>query len=404
MTGRSQKQEQHLAPASVATMALLTIFVFSTPAKWATLHISSVLILLTLLLARRDFWVSLPVRAYVGLTLLWLLPVTGATALQHLQHLETATSWSEQAIFILRVLGVSLGVLFLLQKQWITLRQLTFVIVGSLLVHGLIGIGQWILHPDFSLTAWRSIRIQGIVGNPNPYGLFMALGLVLSAALLRDRGTSQMQRLALWIAASIFALGILSSGSRGAIITAATGIAVLFPPNTTRRIGLYSAILGSLAFAYFVSNWQDANAHSDDTRAAALKFSLQSIAQRPLAGWGFQSFMRIPGHSGINAAHNMLADLALSSGVIALGTFLLSITWVGYRLLRMNTPLTQTLLALLACAFVAGTLEYSILSSNHFRGPWMLLVALACQALGAARNCNEQDTTAVSHRKGVVAS
>src|SRR5690606_18581624 len=139
MTGRSQKQEQHLAPASVATMALLTIFVFSTPAKWATLHISSVLILLTLLLARRDFWVSLPVRAYVGLTLLWLLPVTGATALQHLQHLETATSWSEQAIFILRVLGVSLGVLFLLQKQWITLRQLTFVIVGSLLVHGLIG-------------------------------------------------------------------------------------------------------------------------------------------------------------------------------------------------------------------------------------------------------------------------
>lgn len=404
MTGPSQKQEQHLAPASLATIALLVIFLFSTPAKWATQHISSVLILLTLFLARRDFWVSLPARAYARLTLLWIVPVIGATALQHVQHLETATRWSEQATLILRLLGVGLGVLFLLHKQWLTLRQLTMVILGCLLAHGLIGMGQWILLPDFSLTAWRSIRIQGIVGNPNPYGFFMALGLVLSAALLRDRGISQTLRLVLWIATSIFALGILSSGSRGAIITAATGIAVLFPPNTARRISLYGAILGSLAIAYFISNWQDTNAHSDDTRAAALKFSLESIAQRPLAGWGFQSFMRIPGHSGINAPHNMLADLALSSGVIALGAFLLSIALVGYRLLRMDTPLTRTLLALLASAFVAGTLEYSILTSNHFRGPWVLLVALACHAFGTARHRHKQDTTAASHRKGVLAS
>lgn len=404
MTYPTQEKERGLAPANVIAIVLMAIFVFSTPAKWATLHISGLLIVLSLLLARRDFWFSAPPRAYGGLTLLWLLPVIGATLVQHAQSLETATPWDEQGILILRVLGVSLGILLLLHKRYITLRQFTLIVIGCLVIHGLIGIGQWVLHPDASLTAWRSIRIQGIVGNPNPYSFFMALGLVLSTALLRDRSTSQAPRLALWGSALIFVLGILGSGSRGAIITAATGIAVLVPPSTPRRIGIYAAILGSLVIAYFASTWQDANAHSDGTRVAALQFSLEAIAQRPVIGWGLESFMRIPGHSGINAPHNMLADLALSSGVITLGAFLLSTALVSYQLVRLRTPLTRTLLALLASAFVAGTLEYSVLSSTHFRGPWMLIIALACYAIGSSRGLDEKTHTASSPQKGVLSS
>ncbi|MGQ5488188.1 O-antigen ligase family protein [Thauera sp. ZXT1-4] len=389
--------------ANLAVAALLAIFFFSTAAKWATTHIAGALIALGLLAARRDFWLSPPARAYTAVSLMWLLPVIGATALQHAQDLVTATLWSKQATLILRILGIGLGILFILHKRWISLRQLTIIAMGCLLIHGLIGIGQWALHPDTGLAAWRTIRIEGIVGNPNPYSFYMALGLVLSAALLHDDSTTKHQRLALWASAAVFVLGIAGSGSRGAVLTATAGIVVLFPPTTPRRIGAYFLTLGSLVVAYLTSGWHDIDTYSDGTRVAALRFSLEAISQRPLGGWGFGSYIHIPGHSGINAPHNMLADLALSSGIPSLAAFMGSLLLVGYRLLQSRTSHAHTLLALLTCAVVAGTLEYSLLSSTHFRGPWVLLVALTCYATNPTQGrCALSSAT--SHSKGAPAS
>lgn len=383
---------------------LLTIFIFSIPAKWATVHIGGALIVLTLLLSGRSYWFSPATESYAHCTLLWLIPVLGATVAQHLLHLDTATPWGDQLTLMLRVLGVGLGLLLLLHNGWASVRQLGFIVMGCLLIHGVIGIAQWILDPNASLAAWRTIRIEGIVGNPNPFGFYMALGIVLCAALLRDASASAAIRLSIWACAAIFALGILGSGSRGAVLTASAGMAVLFPPSTLRRVGLYLAILGSLVLAYFASDWQNAIAHSDGTRAHALMFSLDGIAQRPLTGWGIESFMRIPGHTGINAPHNMLADLALSSGLFALAAFLIALALLTYRLFLLRTPLSTTLLALLAATFVAGTLEYSVLSSNHFRAPWVLIVALACHALGTAPVRDRRASTKANAIKGAFTS
>ncbi|HRP26538.1 O-antigen ligase family protein [Thauera sp.] len=383
---------------------LLTIFMFSIPAKWASVHIGGALIVLALLLSGRSYWSSPPVESYARYTLLWLIPVLGATFAQHLLHLDTATPWGDQLTLMLRVLGVGLGLLLMLHKGWVSVRQLGFIVMGCLLIHGVIGITQWALQPHANLVAWRAIRIEGIVGNPNPFGFYMALGIVLCAALLRDGSATTVARLSIWACAAIFALGILGSGSRGAVITASAGMAVLFPPSTPRRIGFYLAILGSLVLAYLASDWQDANAYSDGTRAEALIFSFEAISQRPLTGWGIESFMRIPGHTGINSPHNMLADLALSSGLITLIAFLIALALLTYRLFLLRTPLSTTLLALLAATCVAGTLEYSVLSSNHFRAPWVLIVALACHALGTAHARDRRAGTAANEIKGAVTS
>lgn len=389
-----------LPAARLIVVLLLTIFMFSIPAKWATVHIGGALIVLSLLLSDRSYWSAQPTQDYARYTLLWLVPVLGASFAQQLLHLDTATPWEEQLTLTLRVLGVGLGLLLMLHKGWVSIRQLGFLVMGCLLVHGVIGITQWALHPNADLGAWRKIRIEGIVGNPNPFGFYMALGIVLCAALLRDASTSASARMSIWGCAAIFAFGILGSGSRGAVITATAGLVALFPPSTPRRIGLYLAILGSLVVAYFTSNWQAVIARSDGTRAHALMFSLDAISQRPLTGWGLESFMRIPGHTGINAPHNMLADLALSSGIVALAAFLLAFAVVIYRLLLLRTPLSATMIALLAATFVAGTLEYSVLSSNHFRAPWVLIVALACHALGISHARDRQAGTARNEIKG----
>lgn len=395
MTEHAREQEPRASAASFAVAVLFTIFVFSTPAKWATLHLASLLIVLSLACSTCSFWSAPATRLYTRYTLIWLLPVVAATLAQHTLGLETATRWSEQFTLILRILGVGLGLLLLLDKQWISLRRIGFIVIACLVLHAAIGIGQWVTHSDSSLTAWRAIRIDGIVGNPNPFGFFMALGVVLCASLLRKDKESQAIRISLWMATTIFVLAILGSGSRGAVIAAAAGMAVVFPPSSPRRIGVYIAILGTLASAYFVSNWQDTNAYSDGTRMAALQFSLESIAQRPLTGWGFESFTHLPNHSGINSPHNMLLDLALSSGVLTLAAFLVALALVTYTLGRSRAPLARTLLALIAVAFVAGTFEYSVLSATHFRGPWVLIFALACHVVaGDDRNNGAQQPCA----------
>ncbi len=395
--------EARLSAASLVATLLLTIFMFSVPAKWATVHIGGALIVLALLMSDRAYWSSPQTGNYARYTLLWLLPVLAATAAQHLFRLDTATPWDQQLTLILRVLGVGLGVLLMLHKGWVSVREIGLIVMGCLLIHGVIGIAQWVLDPKASLAAWRTIRVEGIVGNPNPFGFYMALGIVFCAALLRDASATRAVRVSVSVCTAIFALGILGSGSRGAIITASAGMVVLFPPTSPRRIGVYFAVIGSLVLTYLASDWQNAIARSDGSRTKALIFSLNAISQRPLTGWGIDSFTHIPGHTGINSPHNMLADLALSSGIITLAAFLLALGLVAHRLLVLQTPFSRTLLALLAAACVAGTLEYSVLSSNHFREPWVLIVTLACHALGSA-HARDRGARAASEIKGAFIS
>lgn len=382
-------------PASnLAALALLTIYTFSIPAKWATLHIGGLLIVLTLLLSSRSYWAMPATRAYAAYTLLWLLPIVGATLAQHALALDTATPWSVQLTFILRILGIGLGLLLMLDKGWISLRQLTCIILAGLAIHGLIGVGQWLLHPDTSLTAWRSIRIEGITSNPNPFGFFMALGILLCAALLRDAATSATHAVILWVCVAIFIFSLSMSGSRGAMLTTAAGMVILFPPSKPRRIAAYTVLFAGLIASSFTIDWQNINPEGDSTRVDALLFSLASIQQHPFSGWGIESYMRIPGHSGINSPHNMHVEIVLSSGVFALLGFLISTALTAYRLITTRTQLANIMLALLTACFVAGTVEYSVLTSNHFRSSWVIIVALACYALGKNDGSDTRGVTA----------
>lgn len=389
MVKRCLELEKSVTPR-LAALALVAIFLFSIPPKWATLHITSVLIFLTLWRAQRDFWHSPALRVFALVTLPWLLPVIGSALLQNIEGLPTATSWRELIIVAFKVMGVSMGILLMLHKRYLTLQQLGAIILACLLVHALIGIGQWFSQLHIGHAAWRSMRAAGLARNPNPFGFFMALGLVLCMALLLRHGLARNVRLVLWMSVTVFLLGIACSGSRGAILTAVAGLTVLAPPVTRLRLGVYATLLVPMATAYFLSDWDVADMNSDNMRLAALKTSLEAIIQHPWIGWGIESFPHLPGQPGINAPHNMLADLALSSGLVALGAFLVTTAWLGYQLLSINTPLARTLLALLVSAFMAGTLEYSILSSIHFREPWLLILLLASYALGNYRGSAAQ--------------
>jgi O-antigen ligase len=236
--------------------------------------------------------------------------------------------------------------------------------------------------PNASLTGWRQIRINGLVFNPNPFGMFMAITAILSAGLLRNQSP---HRSVLWVLLVAALLCVWVSGSRGAILVVATGLVVLFPPTSRTRLLLYLSGAALAVGTYLFVGVQSNDPHSDSERMIALSFSLEKIRMAPWIGWGIGAYEYFPDRVGPNAPHNMWLDLAVSSGLVALAGGLLSAVLLIVRLYRQRQPTAQLALAVFVAALVAGTLEYSILDSTHFRGVWVLVVALACCTLNEQR-------------------
>ena len=364
--------------ASLAAFFLLFVFALSLPPKWASLHIAGLALVFSAGFARREDWCSPAMRTYLLCTTLWLIPVLLTASLQHALGVSTAPGWHELPVFVLRMLGIGLGLIVLLQRGWLSLHSAIFALLCALAIHAGAGLIDLLATPNASLTHWRELRINGLVFNPNPFGLFMALTAILSAGLLRN----PPRRPLLWALLIAALLGVWASGSRGAILTVATGFAVLFPPVNRTRLLVYlgGVALTAMVYLYASAGVQHAATHSDNARMQIIAFTLEQIRQAPWLGWGIGAYEHLPGHV-VNAPHNMWLDLALSSGLVALAGALASIALLAYRLYRRGHPAARLALAVFAASVLAGTLEYSILDSTHFRGVWVLVTAIACYAL-----------------------
>lgn len=363
---------------SIAAFFLLFIFVLSLPPKWATLHIAGLVLVASVGFAHRSDWRSPAIRTYLLCTALWLVPVLLTASLQHALGVATAPAWHELPILVLRMLGIGLGIIVLLQRGWLTLPSAIFALLCALSIHAGAGLIDFLTEPDASLLAWRQLRITGLVFNPNPFGMFMALTAILSGGLLRN----QLRRPALWLLLIAALFGVWASGSRGAILTVVAGFAVLFPPVNRKRLLIYLGC-AALAVLIYLNVKLDTNTpQSDNIRMQIISFTLDQIHQAPWLGWGIGAYERLPGHI-VNAPHNMWLDLALSSGLAALAGTLLSVALLIARLYRQHRPSSHLALAVFVAALVAGSLEYSILASTHFRGVWVIVTAIACYTLNA---------------------
>lgn len=387
--------------ASLAAFLLVFFFALSLPPKWASLHLAGLLLVFTVGFARRADWRTAAMRTYLLCTGLWLVPVLLTAILQHALGVVSAPDWLDLPVFVLRMLGIGLGIIVLVQRGWLSLNSATFALLCALTIHLGAGLIDFFTEPNTSLTAWRELRVNGLVFNPNPFGMFMAITAILCAGLLR----SQPQRtvLVLWALLVAALLCVWVSGSRGAILTTVAGFAVLFPPNNRKRLFFYlgCGVLMASVYLYVTLRTPSLYGGSDSERMQAFAFSLQKIRMAPWLGWGIGAYEHFPDRVGPNAPHNMWLDLVVSSGLVALAGALLSVALLVVRLYRQSRPAARLALAVFVAALVAGTLEYSILDSTHFRGVWVVVVALACCTLNqrcgsheAVRRAGSPDTNA----------
>lgn len=366
--------------ASITAFFLLFVFALSLPPKWATLHIAGLALAAAAGFARREDWHTPAMRVFLRCTALWLVPVLLAAILQRALGFTFAPDWLELLKLVLRMLGIGIGLIILIQRGWLTLQSAIVALLCALAIHASAGLIQLLAEPATSLAAWRQLRINGLVFNPNPFGMFMALTAVLSAGLLRNSLHRPMLLWALLIAALIC---VWASGSRGAILTVAAGLAVLFPPTNRTRLFVYlgCGVLMASVYLYVALHTPSLYSGSDTQRMQAFAFSLEKIRMAPWIGWGLESYEYFPDRVGANAPHNMWLDIAVSSGLVALAGALLSTALLAYRLVRCGHPAAQLALAVFAASVMAGSLEYSILISTHFRGIWVIVTALACMTL-----------------------
>lgn len=378
--------------ASRAAFFIVFLLALSLPPKWATLHITGAILVTMTAFARREDWQRPAARTFLLCTMLWLVPVLLTATLQHLLGMVTAPVWYKLPLLVVRTLGIGLGIIVLLQRGWLTLASITFALVCALAIHAIAGLSEFLVSPDASLTSWRVLRVSGMVFNPNPFGLFMAITVILAAGLLR----SDPLRLTLWVLLVAGLLGVWTSGSRNAMLATALGLAAAFPPVNRQRLLVYfiSFTLALLAYLNLVP--ADGNiAVSNTMRLQIIAFTLEQIRQSPWLGWGIGAYEQLPGHV-LNAPHNMWLDLAISSGLFALAGAIVSTALLVRRLHRRCSRASQLALGVLSACIVAGTLEYSILDSTHFRGLWVLVMAVACCTLNeAAPSVNEARASAM---------
>jgi len=382
--------------ASITAFLMLFALAFSLPPKWASLHLAGLALVASAGFARREDWRTPAMRTYLLCTALWLVPVLLTAGLQHALGLATAPDWHELPVLVLRMLGIGVGIIVLLQRGWLTLQSATFALLCALTIHAGAGLIDLITEPNASLTAWRELRINGLVFNPNPFGTFMAITAILSAGLLRN----QLRRPTLWGLLIVALLGVWASGSRGAFLTTAAGFVALFPPINRTRVLLYlGGVVLAVSIYLFIS--QNANVTgSDSERMQAFWFSLEKIRMSPWLGWGIGAYEHFPDRVGPNAPHNMWLDLAVSSGFVALAGGLLSVVLLVIRLYRQHETAAHLALAVFVAALVAGTLEYSILDSTHFRGVWVLVTAIGCVTLTGAAKPRYQAPAPATHLAG----
>jgi putative inorganic carbon (hco3(-)) transporter len=256
-------------------------------------------------------------------------------------------SYSNDIGFAARNIGfflIPFGVMFalLVEVRW-TPRLLAFtfaVVLGETLLFAVVGIGQHIAGEIFWNDALEMsndfhfyLRVNSLFWDPNIYGRYLALAIVISLGVLvwlRDR------RWALALAAGIavaFA-GLCVAFSQSSFISLLFGIAVL---AALRWSLLWTAIVAPLVAAIAVAGLLTIGSGADseepvgiktEGRTTLIRGGLDLAEERPLYGYGSGSFPEAFAEAedvkkGENTvSHNEPVTVAAEQGAIGLLVYL----------------------------------------------------------------------------------
>ncbi|HET9877871.1 MAG TPA: O-antigen ligase family protein [Candidatus Limnocylindria bacterium] len=247
-----------------------------------------------------------------------------------------------------------------------------------------------IFHPDDATTITRA---TGPFVNPNYFGFFSGLGLVLAMGVALGVPRARPMMI---LAAVVLIAGLFVSLSRGAMLATAAGVVALIWTRH-RGAGTTVAIVAAVLVATFSSSllvlrsgtpdftapYDVATQSSDLGRFAAMLSALPVWLNDPVFGVGFGQFGHesawFVGSSLATSSHNEFLSILAEQGII--GTALLATLAVGLarRVLRADERLRAGAVAVLV-AFAVGWITLEPLASLQTSGLVWLAVGAAAGA------------------------
>jgi O-antigen ligase len=288
-----------------------------------------------------------------------LIVLIGAMALYALQ-----ASYSDDISFAARNVGfflVPFAVMFslLVETAW-TPRLLAMtlgVVLGEALVFAVIGIVQhlsgeifWNGKLEQSNEFHFYFRVNSAFWDPNIFGRYLALAILLSAAALS--WVADPRRAAgLAAALAVLAAGLLFSFSQTSFVALFLGLAVLAALRWSVRWAAAGTALAAIGVAAALlvmgggSNGQSTvNTEGRDTLISG---GLELAKQRPLAGYGSASFSkRFAAQEDVKEGENTLAHnepvtVAAEQGFVGIAVYAASVVialWVLFSGMRRIAP------------------------------------------------------------------
>src|SRR5581483_11723117 len=225
---------------------------------------------------------------------------------------------------------------------------------------GRTGIWIWTPHPG---------EFSGTFVNPDNYATYAgvaaiaALSLALRPRRLVDPQESVRQRwrrrlaafsgmAGFWLAAALILMaGVLFSGSRGGCLSLVLGLttmAALYSRGATRAVWLFVTPISLAGLALVLPGGAGLVQRmfgllaqgGEQSREALYALTMQTIAQRPLLGWGLNSFQEMywvfqpPSFPFYyDKAHNTYLELAFDLGVPAATVIVVAVAWIAGRCL-----------------------------------------------------------------------
>jgi len=161
-------------------------------------------------------------------------------------------------------------------------------------------------------TGWQHIlgggRVVSTLANPALLGLFLGTGISIAVAVLAWRGPRSLRRLS-WITLLVCVPGLLATLTRGPILATAIGVVLLLLLGRTRLVGVGVLAVAALVIALMLPSFQRTDLYRERVaeksnvqfREVIRDWSIKLAAQKPIFGWGYDSFDRVKNASGFNA-------------------------------------------------------------------------------------------------------
>jgi O-antigen ligase len=215
------------------------------------------------------------------------------------------------------------------------------------------------------------VRVTGPFGNPNAFGLFLATGIALTAALWFQASRPLVRR-GLVATGAVLLVGLVLSFSRGGMLAVAAGaVALVFARN--RALGVAAVVVGVvlalIIYPAFV-DWRLASqtgsasetarltlADSDEGRLSGVLAGFSLLAASPIFGVGFGHYslltVSLAGTTVPIGAHNWYMNVLAEQGLVGIVIWLLLVVAVA-QWLRTRAAFPRSIGYAVGATFVIG--------------------------------------------------